>query len=230
MAELNCYVCDGRISGQYYKDDHGSHCANCYRPEIKCFTCGKQLVLGKETRLADFRVICPGCYAEAIFAIEQEFVRELEKSLKRFGWYPSGKIFFEVVDLPRLMREKGNSKLTVLGTCNTDICFRSNIKISIEHRVSVLFGLPRASFVCSLAHELFHAWLNEMVDRNTFSPDETEWLCEHASYLFAREKSLDEFWIKKVLFSRDRYAIAEKFKGRYDVLSAKEFVTRLRRA
>ena len=230
MAEINCYVCGERIFGQYYEDGHGNFCRNCHRPEIKCFTCGKQSAAGKEMRLADFRVICPSCYTDAIFTIEQRVIHELELTLKKSGWYPIGKIIFEVVDLPQLARISGNSNQTVLGTCNTDICFRLNIKISVEHRVSVLFGLPKDSFYCSLAHELFHAWLNEMVDRNTFSPEETEWLCEHASYLFAREKSLDEFWIKKVLAGRDSYAIAEKFNRRYDVLSIKEFVTRLRRA
>lgn len=230
MAEPSCYVCDGRISGRYYEDAHGNICGDCHRPEIKCFTCGKQLAASKVLRLADYRVTCSVCYAEAVFAIEQKVVQGLELTLKKSGWYPNGKIFFAVVDLPQLMREKGNSNLTVLGTCNTDICFRLNIKISVEHRVNILFGLPIASFFCSLTHELFHAWLNEMVDRYAFNPEETEWLCEHASYLLAKEMKFDEFWVRKVISSRDSYQVDRGFKTKYDVLSVREFVTRLRRA
>lgn len=230
MAEPSCYVCDGRISGRYYEDAHGNICNDCHRPEIKCFTCGKQLARAKEMRLTDFRAICSGCYADAVFAIERKVIHELETMLKKSGWYPSGKIFFAVVGLPQLMREKGNSNLTVLGTCNTNICFRLNIRISIEHQVSVLFGLPRMVFLGSLTHELFHAWLNEIVDRNAFDPEETEWLCEHASYLLAKEMKFDEFWTQKVLSSRNSYQVDSGFKTKYDVLSVREFVTRLRRA
>ncbi|MEK7159614.1 MAG: hypothetical protein AAB575_02110 [Patescibacteria group bacterium] len=230
MAILCCYVCDQTINGQYYKDDHGQLCFNCHEPKVKCFTCGKQLAVGKEMRLADYRVTCPVCYAEAVFAIEQEFVSGLEKILKRSGWYPSGKIIFEIVDLPRLMIENGNSSRTMLGTCNTNVCFNLNVRVSIEHRVRALFGLPRTLFICTLTHELFHAWLNENIDRNVFSAEETEWLCEHGSYLFALEMKFDEFWIRKVVSSRDSFQVDSSFKNKYDVLSAREFVGRLRSA
>lgn len=230
MAILCCYVCDQSINGRYYEDDHGHFCSGCHKPEIKCFTCGKQLAAGKEMRLADFRVICRSCYADAIFTIEQQVIHGLLLTLKKSGWYPAGKIFFAVVDLPELMREKGNSDRTVMGTCNTDVCFRLNIKISVEHRVSVLFGLPSVSFFCTLTHELFHAWLNEVVDRHTFNPNETEWLCEHASYLLAKEMKFDEFWVRKVLSSRNSYQVDSCFETKYDILSVREFVARLRRA
>lgn len=225
-----CYVCDGRIFGRYYEDAHGNICGDCHRPESKCFTCGKQLARGKEMRLADFRVICPICYADASFTIEQKVIHGLELTLKKAGWYPCGKISFAVVDLPQLMIEKRNSNRTVMGTCNTDIWFRSSILISTEHRINVLFGLPRVSFFCSLTHELFHAWLNEMVDRYAFNPEETEWLCEHASYLLAITMGFDKFWQKKIRSSRDSYQVDSGFKTKYDVLSAREFATRVRQA
>lgn len=225
---MQCSVCNQRINGEYLKINDRAVCARCHHPECLCYSCGRQMVPGREMRLADFRTICHLCYADAIFFLDQKIIVELKKSMEKLFCYPAVWPTFEVVGINKLMELAGNSSKTVSGKCITDIEICGQRRRVVAHTILVLFGLPREHCFCVLTHELFHAWLHENVDDGALKANEVEWLCDHLALLFAQIFNFNEQWQKKMQYSRDHDRVSDSFKKKIVSLSVRQLLEHLK--
>ena len=233
----HCPIC-GQLYGTivYTVTDQVTHtkikiCHNCTVSPHTCFLCG--LPTGEKfTELADGRVLCERDAKTAVLEDEQglKLCREthetLDRLFSRFLSFPDQNVSVAVVDrvdLQELFKFAGNDFVcpNVWGYMDT----RTNHG-KIEHKLSLMSGLPLTGFQATCAHEYTHAWLNEHLSaarRETLSRDSIEGFCELISYLLCQSQNEDEqlLEIKRNAYTRGQIHLfieAEQQYGLGDVI------------
>ena len=191
-----CIVCREPLHGTYFVTHWGNVCNECHDPKLQCFSCDIQLAENQILRLPDFRPICSGCYSQAVFDAENGFIAAVGTALEKFLIVIKKPVHYRVVDLLKLQHmiaERGNSSITELGVCSTNFL---GDRVS-HHNIFFLFGMPSPQFMGVLAHELFHAWINENCRHERLSREETEGACDLIAFKIHQVLGHDDFWVKK---------------------------------
>src|SRR5258706_2523899 len=211
-------------------------CYKCAMSPNTCFLCG--LPTGdKFTELADGRVLCLRDAKTAVIEenkgiqICRETRENLDRLFSRFLSFPDQTVSVAVVDridLQELFKFAGNDFVcrNVWGYMDT-----STNHGKIEHKLSLLSGLPLAGFKATCAHEYTHAWLNEHLSaarKESLSRDSTEGFCEIISYLLCQSQSEEEALldIKRNAYTRGQIHLfidAEQQYGLGDVIDWVQF-------
>jgi hypothetical protein len=165
-------------------------CQDCATLSTVCFICGLP-VKTNYTELPDGRILCARDAATAVLdedeakRICREAKDSLDRLFSRFLDFPQTNVTVVIVDrvhLQELFKFAGHDYVcpNVWGYMET----RTN-RHHPEHRISLLSGLPLASFQATCAHEYTHAWLNENLSpqrMKSLSRDANEGFCELVSY------------------------------------------------
>jgi hypothetical protein len=211
-------------------------CYKCAMSTSTCFLCG--LPTGdKFTELADGRVLCLRDAKTAVIdenkgiQICRETRENLDRLFSRFLSFPDQNVSVSVVDrvdLQELFKFAGNDFVcpNVWGYMDT-----TTNHGKIEHKLSLLSGLPLAGFKATCAHEYTHAWLNEHLSatrKQALSRDSIEGFCELTSYLLCQSQGEDEALldIKRNAYTRGQIHVlieAEKRYGLGDVIDWIQF-------
>jgi hypothetical protein len=167
-------------------------CKSCALLKTACFFCGIP-VKTNFTALKDGRYICARDAQTAILDEEEarnvcrDAKNSLDRVFARFLDFPDTNVTVRIVDrvhLRELFKEPGQEYVcpNVWGYIQT----RTNRQQGLEHAMSLLSGLPRASFRATCAHEYAHAWLNQNLTakrKGTLGRDANEGFCELVAYL-----------------------------------------------
>jgi len=224
---LRCSICKEIINGSYYETKHGHVCEKCYDPKICCFSCGRQLQQNTMLRLGDCRVICANCNLTTVYQIENEHLDIIKKFFALFGCSVKRGLFIQIVDYPQLCKLSTQKvRGTRLGICKTIFCKGGNFKTVTKHDIFILYGLPLGQYLGTLAHEMFHAWLNENVRYNSrISDDDMEWLCESIASEVLRNYITDQFWCNYFRESRENYQATTSLKNRLEFSHGSQIVS-----
>lgn len=190
-----CCVCQ-RACFVYYKSFWGIVCKECYDLNLACFSCQRQLSKNQVLRLADFRIICSSCAASAVFELDPHLISETSDALKIIGVEVKKPVMFHVVDLDTLKKLGGRTwKTTELGLCSTTYDPNFRLPRAIEHKIFLLFGLPRQKLQGVLAHELHHAWLFEKHHTQSLGKEEAERVCDNTAYQLHQILKHEAIWL-----------------------------------
>jgi hypothetical protein len=192
----HCAVCGGLFGTRIYTiEDQVTGqkvqvCSDCATLSTVCFICG----LPAKTnyiQLPDSRILCARDARTAVLdeAEARRICRETKDSLdrlfSRFLDFPDTNVTVAIVDrvhLQELFRFAGHDYVcpNVWGYLVT-----TTNRGRPRHKLSLLSGLPLASFQATIAHEYTHAWINENLSRKrkqSLSQDANEGFCELVSY------------------------------------------------
>ncbi len=197
-ADANhCDVCEVAFTGTYYT--HGDAvtgekkmiCKDCVLLKSTCFICGMPAKLNITT-LKDGRILCERDAKTAVIEDDDAYqaCREakngMDRLFSRFLDFPGTNVSTRIVDrvhLRELFKEPGEDYAcpNVWGYIES----RTN-QHQLQHNISLLSALPRASFKATCAHEYGHAWLNQNLSahrRKSLGKDANEGFCELIAYL-----------------------------------------------
>jgi hypothetical protein len=211
-------------------------CYNCAMSTRRCFLCGLPTD-DKFVELPDARVLCSRDAKTAVLDEEKgiqlcrETHEDLDRLFSRFITFPEQNVSAAVVDrvdLQELFKFAGNDFVcpNVWGYLET----QTN-RGKLEHKLSVMSGLPLTGFKATCAHEYTHAWLNEHLSaarKESLSRDSTEGFCELVSYLLCQSQSEEEALldIKRNAYTRGQIHLfidAEQQFGLGDVIDWVQF-------
>ena len=179
------YTVEDQVTGQKEQV-----CSDCITLRTVCFFCGLPAKTNY-TELPDGRILCARDARTAVLnedeakRICRETKDSLDRLFSRFLDFPQTNVTIAIVDrvhLQELFKFAGHDYVcpNVWGYLET----RTN-RGHLEHKVSLLSGLPLASFRATVAHEYTHAWQNEHLSRKrkqNLSQDANEGFCELVSY------------------------------------------------
>jgi hypothetical protein len=191
-----CAVCGGPLGARVFMmqdsvtGEKKQVCQDCATLGTVCFVCGLP-VKTNYTELTDGRILCARDVRTAVLDEEdgKRICRETKESLdrlfSRFLDFPETNVTVVIVDrvhLQELFKFAGHDYVcpNVWGYMET----KTN-RHHLEHHISLLSGLPLASFRATCAHEYTHAWLNENLSASrmkSLSRDADEGFCELVSY------------------------------------------------
>jgi hypothetical protein len=240
QAEDRCAICGGAPGGTVYiVEDKVTHekvevCEKCEKNLTDCYICG--LPANPDSpgfvRLEDGRVLCARDAKTAVLQ-EDEGVRvfqdvrnSLDRMFSRVTGYPDTNIIVAMVDrihLQELFTLAGNDYHcpNILGYTQT-----VTNENAIEHRISLMTGLPRTWLEGVCAHELSHAWVAENVPparRTGLAREAEEGFCELVAFLSsaARNEEDQKAMILSNAYTRGQvqlFIAAENTYGLNDVL------------
>ncbi len=193
-----CIVCHQPVTTSFLKTDWGNVCETCYKPNLCCFSCTKQLDEKTTFPLSDHRLVCSNCFSNAIYILDQSIINFVFKILSQWKIVVRKPLSYEIVDLNTLLKlrkHNGVISKTVLGQCQTQFQVFPNGKKTIScHKIFILFGLPKEQFIAIFVHELFHAWLHE---NNSFAltHEDIEFLCDLIAYHFIKTSRFATHWL-----------------------------------
>ena len=179
------YTIEDQVTGQKVQV-----CSDCATLGTVCFICGLPAKTNY-TQLPDSRVLCARDARTAVLD-EAEARRichatkdSLDRLFSRFLDFPDTNVTVAIVDrvhLQELFKFAGHDYVcpNVWGYLET-----TTNRGRVQHKLSLLSGLPLASFQATIAHEYTHAWLNENLPgkrRQSLSQDANEGFCELVSY------------------------------------------------
>ena len=165
-------------------------CSDCATLSTVCFFCGLPAKTNY-TQLPDNRILCARDARTAVLG-ETEARRicratkdSLDRLFSRFLDFPDTNVTVAIVDrvhLQELFRFAGHDYVcpNVWGYLET-----TTNRGRPQHKLSLLSGLPLASFQATVAHEYTHAWINENLSakrKQDLSQDANEGFCELVSY------------------------------------------------
>ena len=192
-----CAVCRQPIFTESQKDEYGNVYHFSHVKEYKkCENCGRLIcenITGGGKKYSDGRDICYLCSAQAIY--ENEIIRSLFREVKdkmfSLGIKVPDNITVEGVDRQRLKKEYGSEVSPEMkGFCGSvEQVFRVGNKIekvTYQHKVYVLNGVPALFLSSTIAHELMHAWIYENAGKD-LPPKLAEGSCNFASYLYLKD-------------------------------------------
>ena len=179
------YTIEDQVTGQKVQV-----CSDCATLGTVCFICGLP-AMTNYTQLPDSRVLCARDARTAVLdeAEARRICRATKDSLdrlfSRFLDFPDTNVTVAIVDrvhLQELFKFAGHDYVcpNVWGYLET-----TTNRVRAQHKLSLLSGLPLASFQATIAHEYTHAWLNENLPgkrRQSLSQDANEGFCELVSY------------------------------------------------
>jgi hypothetical protein len=192
----NCAVCGGLFTTRIYTiEDKATGqkvqvCSDCATLNTVCFICGLPAKTNY-TQLPDSRILCARDARTAVLdeaeagRVSRETKDSLDRLFSRFLDFPDTNVTVATVDrvhLQELFKFAGNDYVcpNVWGYLET-----TTNQDRAQHKLSLLSGLPLASFKATIAHEYTHAWLNENLTRKrkqSLSQDANEGFCELVSY------------------------------------------------
>jgi len=212
-----CPVCGRVLSGEVYLLDDRvtlqkqSVCKSCLLSFPSCSVCGLPANTNAPgfVQLPDGRAICPRDTSTAIISEEDGLrtwreVREgLDRRLSRFMNLANPNItvaMVDRVDLQKLFKSPGQDRScpNVFGLIQT-----RRSPNGIEHRISLLSGIPVGWFRATCAHEWAHAWMEENLPtarKLAISHDSVEGFCEFISYRFMEGQN-DEATKSRILLN-----------------------------
>jgi len=240
QAEDRCAICGGAPgTSVYIIEDKVTHkkvevCEKCEKTLTDCYICG--LPANPNTpgfvRLEDGRVLCARDAKTAVLRQEDgaqvfhEVRDSLDRMFSRFTGFPDTNIALAMVDrvhLQELFTLAGNDYHcpNILGYTQT----QTN-GTALEHRISLMTGLPLSWLQAGCAHELSHAWVAENVPparRRTLAREAEEGFCELVAYLSssARNEEDQKAMILSNAYTRGQvqlFIAAEATYGLNDVL------------
>jgi len=192
----HCAVCGGLFGTRVYTIEDmvtGQKmqvCSDCATLSTVCFFCGLPAKTNY-TQLPDNRILCARDARTAVLG-ETEARRicratkdSLDRLFSRFLDFPDTNVTVAIVDrvhLQELFRFAGHDYVcpNVWGYLET-----TTNRGRPQHKLSLLSGLPLASFQATVAHEYTHAWINENLSakrKQDLSQDANEGFCELVSY------------------------------------------------
>lgn len=165
-----CSVCDWPIEeGKYIQDVWGniSHESHGGKPYSLCSSCS--IIISEKTSKGGFeykdgRMICGICRESAVFhtAEIEEQLRVVGALLTTAGFPPLPKgITINLIDLKTLLKKSGSYKKNTKGLTNSSVKSIGSIRLSSQHDIFILHGLPKTEFRGVLAHELLHVFLSD---------------------------------------------------------------------
>jgi len=192
----HCAVCGLLFGTRVYtiEDQVTGHkvqiCSDCATLSTVCFICGLPAKTGY-TQLPDSRILCARDARTAVLdeaearRIYRATKDSLDRLFSRFMNFPDTNVTVAIVDrvhLQELFKFAGHDYVcpNVWGYLET-----TTNKARAQHKLSVLSGLPLASFQATIAHEYTHAWINENVSakrRQNLNQDANEGFCELVAY------------------------------------------------
>ncbi len=193
----HCDVCGVTLSGSYYTHEDAVTgekrflCKDCVLLKTTCFICGMP-VKTNYTTLKDGRLICARDAQTAVIEDDdakkacREAKENMDRVFSRFMEFPETNVTIRIVDrehLKEMFKAPGQDSVcpNVWGYIES----RTNQQ-GLTHAISLLNGLPRASFEATCAHEYTHAWLNQNLSarrKKTLGKDANEGFCELIAYL-----------------------------------------------
>lgn len=220
LAEDRCAICGGAPMGGmvYFVEDKVTHqkvevCRDCKRSFTDCFVCS----LPANTNTVGFVALPDGralCARDAQTAVlrEEEGVRSfhevrdtLDRMFARFSGFPEKNLTVAMVDrihLQELFTLAGNDYHcpNIFGFTQSET--NDN---HLEHRISLMTGLPLNWFQATCAHELSHAWVAENVPstrRQRLVRETEEGFCELVAFIYSDSRN-DE--AEKAMILRNAY-------------------------
>jgi hypothetical protein len=199
------YTVDDQVTGQKVQI-----CSDCAALSTVCFICGVP-ARTNYTRLPDSRILCERDARTAVLdeADAKRICRATKDSLdrlfSRFLDFPDTNVTVAIVDrvhLQELFKFAGHDYVcpNVWGYLET-----TNSRGHPQHKLSLLSGLPLASFQATVAHEYTHAWINENLSpkrKHNLDQDANEGFCELVAYLLMDSQNEDA---QKRLIKRNAY-------------------------
>jgi hypothetical protein len=187
---LRCAVCGGVIDGQYFVDSRDNIFHEFHQSEFsKCEYCGCFIcedLTGTGQRFADGREVCGLCAETAVNDIEEaeQLMYNAVAGLRKFGIdIDEEEIPLELVDVQEMRRINKGSVDNPLGyTTFKKTSFLAGLVDTKDYKIYMLHGMPRATYVFSVTHELMHVWLfkNAPLD---MAPLLCEGSCDYAATL-----------------------------------------------
>jgi hypothetical protein len=186
-----CAVCGNPFSTRVFTvkdsvtEEKKQVCQDCATLTTVCFICALP-VKTNYTRLPDGRILCARDARTAVLDEEdakricREAKNSLDRLFSRFLDIPETNVTVAVVDrvhLQELFKFAGRDSVcpNVWGYNET-----TTNRHHIEHHISLLSGLPLASFKATCAHEYAHTWLNKNLSeqrKQSLSRDADEAFC-----------------------------------------------------
>ncbi len=175
-------------------------CPDCAKLPNNCFRCG--LPVKKDyTALSDGRFLCERDVKNAVLDDDDakqtiaDVQSALDRLFSRFISFPAKNLETAVVDrinLTALFSLPGHDYEcpNILGYTQS----RTN-NGKLQHKISVLSGLPRGELRAVCAHELTHAWVFENIPParlKTLGSDAHEGFCELVAYLLMNSVGDDD--------------------------------------
>jgi hypothetical protein len=239
-AEDRCVICGGAAIGSVYVvQDKVTFqkvevCQECERKFTECFVCG----LPANTNVAGYLALEDGralCARDAKTAVVDEAegrrvfqqTRDyLERMFARFAGFPETNLSVAMVDrihLQELFTLAGNDYHcpNIFGYTQS-----TTNQQHLEHRISLMTGLPLSWLQDTCAHEVGHAWVAENVSsarRKRLLRDTEEGFCELVAFLYAnsRDDQAEKDSILRNAYTRgqiDLFVAAYNSYGLNDVL------------
>lgn len=242
-----CAVCGQPIGDVVYSYEdkvtqEKTHvCEKCEQGLPDCYVCGVPANTNATgfVRLSDGRALCARDSKTAVLQPEdglricQELREGLDRLFSRFTAFPETNVTVGMVDrvhLQELFKLAGNDYQCpdVWGYTQT----KTNHN-RLEHRISVMTGLPLSWFMATCAHEYSHTWVAEHLSdkrKDQLSRDAEEGFCELVAFLYM-DSLHDE--AQKALILRNGYTrgqidlfiAAQKSYGVNEVLDWMQFGT-----
>jgi hypothetical protein len=196
FIQLRCDVCQGPIEGKYYIDAWNNNIHSAHKDAHGlCQSCSR--VISRQTsgggvEYSDGRKICNICRKSAVdlssgigeskklvyFLLSQNGLTGIPEDLEI------------MLVSKKVLAEKSKMKNDALrGYTESKMKFLMGKKISADHTIYILYGLPRLQFEGVLAHELLHVWLNERL----LAPESTitEGFCNLGTAMVYEKKNND---------------------------------------
>ena len=227
------YTIEDQVTGQKVQV-----CSDCATLGTVCFICGLPAKTNY-TQLPDSRVLCARDARTAVLdeAEARRICRATKDSLdrlfSRFLDFPDTNVTVAIVDrvhLQELFKFAGHDYVcpNVWGYLET-----TTNRVRAQHKLSLLSGLPLASFQATIAHEYTHAWLNENLPgkrRQSLSQDANEGFCELVSYrlMDSRNEEGQKRLIKHNAYTRGQihlFLAAEQTYGMNDIVDWMKYGT-----
>lgn len=197
-----CAVCGAYLSGTVYvMEDKLTHekkdvCPDCSQKLPNCFICSLPSLTNAPgaVRLEDGRALCARDAKTAVLdeaggaQLGQTVKEDLGRLFARFLSMPDRNVSFAIMDrvhLLALFKVPGNDV-----DC-PNIWGRAQVSTNagrLEHRITVLSGLPQTWFRSTCAHECGHTWLTENMPAERkagINRNAVEGFCELLAYLYA---------------------------------------------
>jgi len=196
---LRCDVCGDIITGKYISNFWG----NSYHPEhdgkeIQCSFC-RRFITGEmiegTIKFKDGRHLCSHCVPTAVFESEQAKVlmREVAGWLADFGLKVDPRpIEVHLVNKDALRRLASGASKNSQGFVDVEVTQNMSGEIQKQSfRMYLLYGMPRAQMIGTIAHELTHVWqlLNGGQDENEAI---SEGSCNYSVYLVLQKIGTDQ--------------------------------------
>ncbi len=211
---LTCSLC-GRTIDQSYKRDHWGNVYHDYHwdDEKGCDYCGRLIsnrTTGGGVRYIDGRYICNLCRPSAVdtFTTGEGLIDTVAAILSQEGIAVAlSEIVMSLVDRDSLQKAKETSSEALNGFTLLTYQIVGNkdgVDTSLFPSVLLLYGMQRAYFIQSAAHELMHVWIG------THNPKRMEisfceGSCNYAAYLVLQhlDDPLADYVIESMCLGRD---------------------------